>query len=65
MAADTELWRALGRVEEGQRSLEAGQRRLDEGLRETNKRIDRLTLIILGATGAIITTVIATRVLGG
>ena len=47
MVAQTEsdnIWRILGRLEEGQRRLEEGQRRLEAALLENQRRTDAMVL---------------------
>ena len=65
---DSELWRAICRLDgqsaallEGQRELKAA---LDAGLREANRRIDRLFYTILAAGGALLVGMFVSRSIG-
>ncbi len=72
---DSEIWRAIGRLEgqsaallEGQRELRAaldtGLSEVNVGLREANRRIDRLFYAILAVGGALLVGLFVSRFIG-
>ena len=68
MATQTEIdniWRTLGRLEEGQRRTEAVLTEVQAGLREVNRRVDRLFYAVITIGGALLVATLVGRFLDG
>ena len=60
---DSELWRALGALEAGVKSLETQVKSLADGQRELRVKVDRLLYAMLGIGNAVIAAMVINQVM--